>query len=179
MTQETILTLVIVGVAALLIGFFIGKNVSDPASDDSALEKAQKELEDYKASVSEHFGKTADLVDNLTNSYKEVFDHLGNSARTLMTEEEVNRHLKSRADKAVTLTYITETVIDKASENNHSENNNPMEQAQTEIRTESVVDKAKGEAEKMAQSMSDGDEAETETETETVASDNTQNTTKS
>lgn len=104
MTQETILIIVAVGVVALIIGLLIGKSMSG-GNNHSVAQKAQEELAEYQAAVSEHFGKTADLVDNLTNSYKEVFDHLGSSARALLSEEEVNKHLQSRADKAVTLTY--------------------------------------------------------------------------
>ena len=36
--------------------------------------------------VENHFARTADLIDNLTNSYKEVFDHLSESAEHLLTE---------------------------------------------------------------------------------------------
>ncbi len=101
--QEAVIMLIVAAVA-LLIGFLIGR-LSNSNSSDKAVQAANKELEDYKQSVSEHFGKTADLIDNLTQSYKEVFDHLGASAKTLLTEEQVQKHLASRAAHAVTLTY--------------------------------------------------------------------------
>ncbi|PID65472.1 MAG: hypothetical protein CR975_07050 [Gammaproteobacteria bacterium] len=106
MEQEMVILLIVMGLVALLIGFLIGQIVG---SSGSSTAKAEKELQEYKAAVSEHFGKTADLVDNLTNSYRQVFEHLGSSARQLLSEEEVNKHLKSRAQKAVTLSYLADT----------------------------------------------------------------------
>lgn len=111
MTQETLLMLIVVAVAGLLLGLLIGMALGKKSPGGEA-KKAQKELEDYKAAVSQHFGKTADLVDNLTNSYRDVFEHLGTSAKELLSEEDVKRHLQSRAEKAVTLTYITEKNVD-------------------------------------------------------------------
>lgn len=106
MEQQTVILLVVVALAALVIGLLIGRTMG--GSSSVSTQKAQKELEDYKAAVSEHFGKTADLVDNLTSSYKDVFEHLGSSARQLLSEEEVTKHLQSRAAKAVTLTYMAD-----------------------------------------------------------------------
>ena len=103
------MTLWIVGIiVAFAVGILIGALISKDSKISLSIQKSKKELEDYKDSVSEHFGKTADLVDNLTNSYKDVFDHLGKSAHELLSEEEVKKHLQSRASKAVTLSYITE-----------------------------------------------------------------------
>ncbi len=106
MEQETMVLLAVVGFAGLLIGLLIGKTIG--GTNSSSTKKVEQEFQEYKKQVSEHFGKTADLVDNLTHSYKDVFDHLGNSARALLSEEEVQKHLQSRAEKAVTLTYMQE-----------------------------------------------------------------------
>lgn len=169
MDQQTILITVIVAIAALIIGLLLGQSIGRNSNSNAIAEKAEKELAEYKTAVSEHFGKTADLVDNLTSSYKDVFEHLGSSAKSLLSEEEVNRHLKSRADKAVTLTYITEQATAS----------NPMEAAQAEIKSEEVVDKATADAEKMAASMTqenpkDSNKADVTTDAET--SEHSENT---
>lgn len=149
MSQENIIIVVAVAIVALIIGLLIGKSLgkNDAASEANA--QAQKELESYKEAVSEHFGKTADLVDNLTQSYKEVFEHLGSSAKDLLSEEQVKQHLAARAEKAVTLTYLADEAAD------HVVKANPMEQAQAEIQSEKIAEEAEKDAEKMAESMSE------------------------
>lgn len=107
MTQEILFMIIGSGIAALLVGLMVGMMIGR-RSPGAEAKKAEKELASYKAAVSEHFGKTADLVDNLTNSYRDVFEHLGASAHELLSEEDVKRHLQSRADKAVTLTYLAD-----------------------------------------------------------------------
>lgn len=157
MSQEMVITLSIVALISLVVGFFIGRNIGGSAGhgDSKALAEAKKELADYKQSVSEHFGKTADLVDNLTQSYKDVFDHLGGSAKSLLSEEQVKHHLSSRAAKAVTLTYIADEATDNSMQANQDE-------------SQSVVDKASKDAEKMAKSMHQAD-----TETSNMANNQT------
>ncbi len=103
MEQQMIILLAVVGIVGLLIGLIIGRAIGGKHS--SSTKKVEKEFQEYKTMVSQHFGKTADLVDNLTNSYKDVFDHLGSSAKALLSEEELAKHLQYRAEKAVTLTY--------------------------------------------------------------------------
>ncbi len=102
--------------------------------------------------MSQHFAQTADLIDDLTQSYKAVFEHLGSSARNLLTEEEVKHHLQSRASKAVTLTYLADESINDS---------NPMVQAQAEIQSEIIVDEVEAEAEKMASAIHDSSEKQT------------------
>lgn len=155
MSNEIWVVAGIISVVSILIGFLVGKSFAGGSAKNQA-QDAHKELESYKAAVSEHFGKTADLVDNLTASYKEVFEHLGSSAKELLSEEEVNRHLTSRAEKAVTLTYVANPVIieEQAAEQATVDSvNNPMEQAQAEIQVDKVLDTAKVDAEKMAASL--------------------------
>lgn len=162
MSQDTLVMIIAAAAVAMIIGFLIGKSVGSSSSQGSAAKRAQKELDDYKAAVSEHFGKTADLVDNLTESYKEVFEHLGSSARTLLSEEEVNKHIASRAEKAVTLTYA-----ENADTQNTAENDNPMQQAQEAIQVEDVVDVVKEDAEKMAESLTESEKTSEKTENST------------
>ncbi|MGY0400072.1 MAG: YhcB family protein, partial [Ostreibacterium sp.] len=144
MTQETMyITMIAIAIMALLIGFLIGKLVGSSSENSQVAKLAQKELSEYKIAVSKHFGKTADLVDNLTESYKDVFEHLGSSARQLLSEEKVKQHLQSRAKKTVTLTYMAEKTTES----------NLMEQAQTEIQTENIAEVVKADAQKMAQEI--------------------------
>jgi len=47
------------------------------------LDALKREASGYRADVSKHFYRTAELVAGLTNSYKAVYDHLASGARTL------------------------------------------------------------------------------------------------
>ncbi len=154
MSQENVLILlVIVAVVLFIIGFLIGKtfgNSSQLKETHQKVKAAEKELADYKASVSQHFGQTADLIDNLTRSYKAVFEHLGSSARELLTEEELKHHLQSRANKAVTLTYLAEESAGA---------NNPVVEAQTEMQPkENTVQEVEAETTSKAVSIDDDSE---------------------
>lgn len=60
------------------------------------LEAKTEELESYRGDVNEHFLKTAELVDNLTQSYKAVYDHLEGGAYRLVGEESFRKQLSDR-----------------------------------------------------------------------------------
>ena len=60
------------------------------------LDAKTEELEVYREDVSEHFLKTAELVDNLTQSYKAVYDHLEGGAYQLVGDEKFRKQLEQR-----------------------------------------------------------------------------------
>ncbi len=49
----------------------------------SELEEARAELDNYKKGVSQHFDKTAELVNDLAQNYVRVYKHLAEGAQTL------------------------------------------------------------------------------------------------
>jgi uncharacterized membrane-anchored protein YhcB (DUF1043 family) len=53
---------------------------------EEELEKAQKEHESYRSGVTAHFKTTAELVGEMTQSYKAVYDHLAHGAQSLCGE---------------------------------------------------------------------------------------------
>lgn len=79
----------LISVAALVVGALIGYLMgragggNNQAEIAAQLEDTKKELEEYKAEVTTHFEKTAELVNNLTNSYKDVHEHLATGAQGL------------------------------------------------------------------------------------------------
>ena len=60
------------------------------------LDAKTEEMEIYREDVSEHFLKTAELVDNLTQSYKAVYDHLEGGAYELVGDEKFRKQLEQR-----------------------------------------------------------------------------------
>lgn len=117
--MNTAMTLSEQAIWAAIIGFVIGALViwvimrlGKGGASKSALQKSYNDLkkahEDYQQQVNAHFAKTADAIDNLTQSYKAVFSHLSEGAQQLMDKETLQKEIAKRQGKAVTLTYLAE-----------------------------------------------------------------------
>jgi uncharacterized membrane-anchored protein YhcB (DUF1043 family) len=86
------LTGIVCLVVGVVAGFFAAPRLSNSSpSKIEELEAKIQELErhhaDYKDHVSEHFSATADLVHNMTESYRDVYQHLSRGAQDLCNEE--------------------------------------------------------------------------------------------
>ena len=94
--------MIIIAAVALTIGILIGtvlnRTVSPAATKSRALEnrlqETEQKLTDYQQEVTEHFADTAKLVNNLTQSYKDVHEHLANNALRLANVD-ISRQLLS------------------------------------------------------------------------------------
>lgn len=76
----------------ILFGFFMGrgKEVHPTAKVrelEERLEQAHQDMDDYRGEVSEHFGKTAELFNQLTNDYRSVYEHLAQSSEKLCGDQ--------------------------------------------------------------------------------------------
>lgn len=91
-----------------IIGFLLTFFLTGDKNDRQAEQKMEQKLNDYQAKVESHFAQTADLIDNLTDSYKKVFNHLSDSANQLLDEEQIQRQIEQRKNRQVTLTYLNE-----------------------------------------------------------------------
>lgn len=76
---------------ALFIGIGIGIFIhSSKYSDESKSQKLKNEIQtlkqelvDYKSSVADHFSKTSTLVNELTENYVKVYQHLSEGSKSL------------------------------------------------------------------------------------------------
>ncbi len=82
-------------------------------SDDARARKLEDELiqlkqehQDYKQGVTEHFSKTSDLVNNLTEDYVKVYKHLAESAESL-TDVKITPQL-SQPESSPMVSFINE-----------------------------------------------------------------------
>ncbi|MBR9866231.1 MAG: YhcB family protein [Oceanospirillales bacterium] len=107
----------IIGIVALLagtlIGYLMGRS-GDTSSQQKLvdqLNEAQRDLSEYKEKVNGHFEKTAELVNNLTESYKQVHQHLAQGSETLCMGEHSPAQLSSQPQPA-----IAEPVKDRPAE---------------------------------------------------------------
>jgi len=78
------------GIIALVAGAMIGAlayRLLAPSTKQAdkiktELDTARAELNSYRASVGQHFDKTSELVNDLTQNYVKVYQHLAEGAQT-------------------------------------------------------------------------------------------------
>ena len=96
----------LIAVGCIAIGVVIGVVFTDRLSTTSyrvkELENQIKTMnnshEEYRESVSDHFNTTAELVHHMTESYKEVYQHLASGAQDLCTTEVARKLLPTEPD---------------------------------------------------------------------------------
>lgn len=97
----TLTTIIIASLVSLLVGSILGVLLSgnlggNKKNNDTEARLAQTEetLVNYQRDVAEHFAQTTELVNTLTESYRDMHEHLSNSALKLSTPE-ISRQLLS------------------------------------------------------------------------------------
>lgn len=87
-----------VGVAVGAAGFwaFFSPTKDGAIKSKRELAALNKKLEDQQLQINEHFVTTADLVNKLTITYKEVYDHLSTGAQSLCDTEAATQVLEAR-----------------------------------------------------------------------------------
>lgn len=89
----------IVGVA---IGYFLaGRSNSNPSKIgelEQQLQEMQRSNSSYRDEVSEHFSTTAELVQQMTDSYKDVYQHLAAGAQDLCSVEVASKLLPASSE---------------------------------------------------------------------------------
>lgn len=83
-----------------LVGAIISRTLIPPTQQrelEQNLDTARKELDKYQQDVAQHFVETSKLVNNLTQSYKDVHEHLAKSAIQL-TNPEISKQILAAGD---------------------------------------------------------------------------------
>lgn len=97
-------------VIAGLIGFGIGAAVvwwiGRQQVGGTSVSALKKEHEQFREQVTTHFVETADLINRLTDSYKDVFDHLSKGAETLVDDKSLRDRMPQVSDQEVRLKRI-------------------------------------------------------------------------
>ncbi len=96
----------LVGIGALAIGLVIGVLIAGRINASPSrirdLENEIRQLKDshsdYRDSVSDHFGMTAELVQHMTESYRDVYQHLASGAQDLCSSDVANKLLPTETD---------------------------------------------------------------------------------
>ena len=93
-------------IACLVIGIVIGlifsSRLNSSASRVKELENQIRDIKDnhlvYRDNVSDRFSMTADLVQHMTESYREVYQHLASGAQDLCSNEVASKLLPAGSD---------------------------------------------------------------------------------
>ena len=81
--QITIIALVAGAMIGALVYRLLSPAVKQANKIKTDLDQTRRELASYKASVDQHFDKTSELVNDLTQNYVKVYQHLAEGAQTL------------------------------------------------------------------------------------------------
>ncbi|WP_257274589.1 YhcB family protein [Endozoicomonas sp. ONNA1] len=127
--MENVNVLWFVGSLAFLAGIVGGvllyHLLAGPRSDRGKMEAQLVELEaefkQYQDSVADHFNTTAHLINKLTDSYKDVHEHMANGAESLCDDDNVKNKL---SDSLISSTALLSGQIPKR----RSERPKPLEQ---------------------------------------------------
>ncbi len=100
------MTIWLTGIACLALGLVIGAAFASRLGGGPArvreLEEQLRRLREtdreYRENVSEHFSTTANLVKQMTESYKDVYQHLATGAQSLCSAEVASRLLPANTD---------------------------------------------------------------------------------
>lgn len=93
-----VLTALVCAAAGAIISALVIRNSNGGQENrelESRLEQAEDNLKGYQQEVSDHFSKTAELVNTLTQDYKDVHEYLANSALKLSNAELSRAFLES------------------------------------------------------------------------------------
>lgn len=98
--------IVIAAVISGVSGFLMGRNGGDDKQIVNQLEedlaKSREELKQYKTEVSSHFEQTATLVNDLTDHYRKVHQHLATGAQGLCQDQAAGLALQSSLQPQLT-----------------------------------------------------------------------------
>ena len=86
----------------IAIGYFLAGRVNNNPTKIGELEQQLQDLQRshsrYRDEVSEHFSTTAELVQQMTESYKDVYQHLAGGAQDLCSGEVASKLLPASSD---------------------------------------------------------------------------------
>ncbi|WP_299941579.1 DUF1043 family protein [uncultured Microbulbifer sp.] len=98
--------LILVGILGLTLGAFLaflivrGRTSVERSHElEQRLQEANDKLRDFQLQVNEHFDQTAQLVHNLTESYRDVHEYLANSALRLSNQDIGRQMLEAGSGK--------------------------------------------------------------------------------
>jgi len=113
-------------ILGVVCGLLFGRATNAPLQEaqelKDSLNQVQSEFDTYKTEVTQHFTKTAELVNSMTDNYRNVHTHLAGGAQTLcngaLQLESMNQKdaLEAQAEAVTEETTATEEVTETVNE---------------------------------------------------------------
>ena len=124
-----------IGIIALVCGALIGAlayrllapSVKQADKVKNELEASKEEMVSFKASVNEHFDKTSELVNDLTQNYVKVYQHLAEGAQTLGDNRKFTNLLENHEGRVSIAVDGDDTVPDGSAEESSLETSETRE----------------------------------------------------
>ena len=102
-------------IVGIVIGVLLGRQLSPQEQKSRELEQrlqqSEEQLSSYQQEVTEHFAHTAKLVNNLTQSYKEVHEHLATDSLRLANVD-ISRQLASHSPSEDSQSFLEDETIE-------------------------------------------------------------------
>jgi len=98
----------------LIVGIFAGVAIgagvmawrARRGAGGASIEAMKRENEKFRDEVTEHFVETARLINQMTDSYKAVFDHLSQGADRLVDDKALAERMPRVSDQEVRLRHL-------------------------------------------------------------------------
>ncbi len=74
---------IIIGAVAMRFG---NRKLRQQQTQQYELEKSKDELEQYREELVSHFAHSAELLDNMANDYRQLYQHMAKSSSSLLPE---------------------------------------------------------------------------------------------
>ncbi|MEM7054368.1 MAG: DUF1043 family protein [Pseudomonadota bacterium] len=106
MTTEMLIVGFIMLVIGIAAGVGLGYGLGRRKVEQTSVASIQRENEKFREQVTDHFVETAQLVNQMTDSYKAVFDHLSSSADKLVDSKTLADRLPQVSQREVRLKHL-------------------------------------------------------------------------
>ena len=121
----------IAGVIGFALGALVMWAMDRKQSGGTSVASLKKEHEEFREQVTDHFVETAERINRLTDSYKDLFDHLSHGAETLVDDASLRERMPQVSDQEVRLkrlgtqTRHAETVAVESPKSQHRSSDEP------------------------------------------------------
>jgi uncharacterized membrane-anchored protein YhcB (DUF1043 family) len=88
--------------AGYAIHFFLNPDNKRSEKLTQELDQLKEEMDQYRGEVAEHFQRTSELVQEMTSSYKNVYEHLASSSARLCSDAIQEPQLDFAIQKGIT-----------------------------------------------------------------------------
>jgi len=98
------------GIIGVVVGLVIGAGIAwlvfSRRTHTPTVGQLKAENDRFKEEVNAHFVQTAELINDLTDSYKKVYDHLSDGAERLVDTDAVRERMPQVGQQEVRLRHI-------------------------------------------------------------------------